>query len=217
MIRETVLLGLTAAFVGALHTLLGPDHYVPFVAMSKAGRWSAAKLLRVTLLCGTGHLLSSALIGIVGILLGVAIHRIDIFDAWRGEIATWFLIAFGLIYFVWGVRQSLRSHSHPHHHSRTDDSFARNSPWVLFILLVLGPCEPLIPVLLFPAAKENWGAVACVFGTFSLATLLTMTAMVFAGSFGLRFLPSHHWERWAHPLTGATLCFTGILCRVFRL
>ena len=32
------LLILTAASIGCIHTLLGPDHYVPFVAMGAARR-----------------------------------------------------------------------------------------------------------------------------------------------------------------------------------
>jgi hypothetical protein len=34
------LLILTAASIGFVHTLLGPDHYLPFVAMSAARRWA---------------------------------------------------------------------------------------------------------------------------------------------------------------------------------
>jgi hypothetical protein len=36
-IPESLALCLTAVTVGAVHTLLGPDHYVPFVATSRAG------------------------------------------------------------------------------------------------------------------------------------------------------------------------------------
>ena len=30
----------TAAALGFLHTILGPDHYVPFVALRRARRWT---------------------------------------------------------------------------------------------------------------------------------------------------------------------------------
>lgn len=216
MIPETALLSLTAGWVGVLHTLLGPDHYVPFVAMSKAGQWRRSKTVMVTAFCGTAHLLSSALIGLVGILLGVAVNRIEIFEAWRGEIATWFLIGFGLIYFIWGIRRSFRNHSsHVHPHGEGDPP-REWSPWLLFILLVLGPCEPLIPILLYPAAKGDWIAVVGVFGIFSLGTLLTMVGIVLAADLGWSLLPFHRWERFVHPLTGAALCFTGFLCYFFK-
>ena len=39
------LLLLTAASIGFIHTLLGPDHYLPFVAMSAARGWSSRRTL----------------------------------------------------------------------------------------------------------------------------------------------------------------------------
>ena len=38
-----LLLG-TAAFIGFFHTLPAPDHYLPFVVMGKARKWSIAKV-----------------------------------------------------------------------------------------------------------------------------------------------------------------------------
>jgi nickel/cobalt exporter len=66
---ETAALCLTAGSVAAMHTLLGPDHYVPFVAMARAGGWSTAKTLRVTLACGLGHLAGSVMLGIAGLAI----------------------------------------------------------------------------------------------------------------------------------------------------
>lgn len=68
------LLILTAASIGFIHTLLGPDHYVPFVAMGAARRWSTRRTLWITSLCGIGHVLGSVLIGLVGIGIGVSLH-----------------------------------------------------------------------------------------------------------------------------------------------
>ena len=50
-----VALCLTAVFVGVVHTAAGPDHSIPFVAMSRAGAWSAGKTFWVTAACGLGH------------------------------------------------------------------------------------------------------------------------------------------------------------------
>ena len=41
------LLAGTAA-IAITHTLLGPDHYLPFVMMAHAGRWSRTKTAWVT-------------------------------------------------------------------------------------------------------------------------------------------------------------------------
>ena len=98
----------TAASIGLVHTLLGPDHYVPFIALARARRWSARRTLLVTLACGLGHVVGSVLIGFVGIGLGMAVLTLEDFEAGRGTLAGWLLLAFGLAYMAWGVRRAVR-------------------------------------------------------------------------------------------------------------
>ena len=57
MTAEVSLLVFTAFSVGFLHTILGPDHYIPFVAMSRSNKWTARKTALITALCGVGMLL----------------------------------------------------------------------------------------------------------------------------------------------------------------
>lgn len=59
MSQELTILTITAASIGLFHTLLGPDHYLPFIVMAKAGKWSLFKTAWVTFLCGIGHVGSS--------------------------------------------------------------------------------------------------------------------------------------------------------------
>ena len=70
MPEELAVLSVTAASIALIHTLLGPDHYLPFIVMARARRWSMRKTACVTLLCGAGHVLSSVLLGGVGIAAG---------------------------------------------------------------------------------------------------------------------------------------------------
>jgi len=91
----TYLLG-TAAVIGLFHTLLGPDHYLPFIAMAKARRWSTAKTALVTLACGIGHVASSVALGMIGIAAGLALHVLELAESIRGEYAAWLLTAFAL-------------------------------------------------------------------------------------------------------------------------
>jgi len=76
MPNETQVLMLTAISIGFLHTILGPDHYLPFIVMARARRWSVAWTGLVTFLCGLGHILGSVTIGLVGIALGIAVGRL---------------------------------------------------------------------------------------------------------------------------------------------
>lgn len=226
-----------AVLIGGAHTLLGPDHYVPFVAMSRAGKWSVRKTMIVTWLCGLGHIAGSVLIGLLGIALGIAVSQLEGIEAIRGDLAGWLLVAFGLVYLVWGIVYSIRKqehshvhvhgdgtlHAHPHHHQgghlhpHTDTAPAkpvRYTPWILFTVFLFGPCEPLIPLLMYPAAKGSiWGVVGVTF-LFALATLVTMTAMVFLLVFGVKSLRFSALERYSHAIAGALVLGCGIAVTV---
>ena len=228
--RELLILTGTAASIGFLHTLFGPDHYLPFIVMSKARNWSLAKTSWITVLCGVGHVLSSVVLGMVGVALGIAVAKLEVTEGFRGSLAAWGLIAFGLVYFVWGLRRALRGRPHAHSHAHEDGadhvhSHTHNkehvhphaeegkksiTPWVLFTIFVLGPCEPLIPILMYPAAQESLFGLVLVTVVFGAATLGTMLSVVLAASFGISFLPMKRLERYSHALAGATICLCGM-------
>jgi len=225
----TVLAG-TAASLGLIHTLLGPDHYVPFIVMSRARGWSLFKTLVISFLCGLGHILSSVVLGFIGIALGLTLTRLEGIESWRGSLAAWLLIGFGLGYFVWGLHraQKHKSHAHPHlhsnsvehHHAHThqDEHFHLHrrakgpsiTPWVLFTIFVFGPCEPLIPLVMYPAAKHNLWGVGLVTLAFGLTTILTMLVLIALSSWGLSFLALGRMERYAHALAGAMIFISGL-------
>ena len=94
MTKATTILILSAFTVGIVHTLLGPDHYIPFIALAKARKWSLTKTSLITSLCGAGHVLSAAVIGFIGVSIGLTAARLNFLETYRGEIAAWFLIVF---------------------------------------------------------------------------------------------------------------------------
>lgn len=225
MSTETILLLTTALSVGVLHTLLGPDHYLPFVAMARAGSWSRRKTLVVTTLCGVGHVAGSVVLGLVGIALGLSLAGLEAFESSRGSLAAWALILFGLLYMIWGIRRGARGHIHSHLHAHADGTLhahehdhtgehvhahgASLTPWALFVIFLLGPCEALIPLLMFPAATESVGALFLVTGTFGVATVGTMLGAVLVGVEGVARLPLRGLERHAHTLAGLTILLCG--------
>ena len=94
MSNEITLLAITAASIGFFHTLFGPDHYLPFIMMSKARNWSTSRTMLITFLCGLGHVGSSIVLGIIGVSIGIAITKIEFFESFRGNLAAWAFIAF---------------------------------------------------------------------------------------------------------------------------
>jgi len=229
MTDELMILLFTAVSIGFFHTLFGPDHYLPFIVMSRSGKWSLGKTTIITFLCGLGHVLSSVVLGLLGIALGIAVSQLEVFESVRGNIAAWALIAFGLVYFVWGIRRAIRNrphrhlhfhdedvlHSHEHVHRQehlhihTKEEGKKITPWILFTIFVLGPCEPLIPILMYPAAQQNLFGLILVASLFGVVTILTMLSIVWISYYSLNFIPTAKIERYMHAIAGATVFLCG--------
>ncbi len=212
MTQETLTLSITAASIGFIHTLLGPDHYLPFVSIAKARNWSIWKTLAVTAISGLGHVLSSVVLGFIGIAFGVMIFKLETIESMRGSIAAWALILFGVSYFAWGMYRILRGKGHAHGcagHNHGDDK-KELTAWALFIIFVLGPCEPLIPLLIYPAAQNSMLSVVIVTVVFGVVTILTMLGAVLALTLGVSRFSLGPLSRYAHPLAGLIIAFSGI-------
>jgi sulfite exporter TauE/SafE len=232
MTEELAILLVTAATIGLLHTLFGPDHYVPFIAMAGARRWSLRRTWAITTACGIGHVLGSVVLGGLGIAFGWAVGGLEWFEGIRGDVAAWLLIGFGLAYTAWGVRRGLlnRPHSHGHVHadgtahahthvhagdhvhvhSGSAEAGRRVTPWVLFTIFVFGPCEPLIPILMYPAAQGSWWGVWLVALVFGVVTVATMLGVVTVGYVGVSRLAFRGLERYSHALAGMALLACGL-------
>jgi sulfite exporter TauE/SafE len=236
MNTDMALLFGTAAMLGFVHTVLGPDHYLPFIVMNRARKWSAAKTAWITFLCGVGHVGSSVVLGLIGIGFGIALMKLEAFEAFRGNLAAWALIGFGFAYMGWGLHRGIRNrphthlhleghgapvHAHTHDgghvHTHDPEPKANITPWILFTIFVLGPCEPLIPVLMYPAAQHSLPGTVLVAAVFSAVTISTMLVIVMAASWGIRFARLGTLERWTHALAGGAICVSGLAIQFLGL
>lgn len=178
----TLLLG-TSATLAIVHALLGLDHSLPFVALGRARGWTLTRTLLVTAVCGAGHVASSAAIGALGVGLGIAVDALLWLESARGELAAALLIGFGLAYAAWAVWRRLRGQDGAPPRAGAAGG-TDVTPWALFIVFVLGPCEPLIPLMVVPGAAGDWLAAAAVVGVFGLLTVAVMLAVVAAACRG---------------------------------
>jgi sulfite exporter TauE/SafE len=187
----------------------------------------------VTVLCGIGHVAGSVVLGLIGIAAGITLKRLNLVESTRGEIAAWLLIAFGLVYGIWGLFRAIRNkpHSHVHFHADGTSHVHKHTHmkdhahpheetgktltgWTLFVVFVLGPCEPLIPLLMFPAAAESASAVALVAIVFGVVTVTTMTGMVALSILGLRAIPASGLGKFSHALAGAVIVVCGVAIKL---
>jgi nickel/cobalt transporter (NicO) family protein len=227
---------LATAAIAITHTLFGPDHYLPFIMLARARRWSNTRTVLVTMSCGFGHILSSLLLGSIGLAAGSALSRIERLEGMRGDWAAWGLFAFGFAYLVWGVRRAITSrrgitahahgigvhiHSHGDHlHGHTDAAPAGSTPpassdrsrvtfWGLFIIFVLGPCEPLIPLFVLPASRGRWDLAVATGILFAVITITLMVAVTLLALKGLTLVNFGRMEQWTHAMAGAVIMLSG--------
>ncbi len=231
MNQEILVIAGIAAGIGFVHTLLGPDHYLPFIVIARARQWRLSKTLFVSFLCGLGHVLSSVALGLLGIALGVAVFKLERIEAFRGGMAAWLLIGFGFAYFLWGLRRAIRNkphkhvhfhvdgEEHDHHHHHADEHAhvhdlaekkTNLTPWILFAIFVFGPCEPLIPMIMYPAAQHSVAGVILVAAAFGVVTIATMLTIIALASWGISFVKLGKLERYVHALAGAMIFFSGL-------
>ena len=222
----------SAVGIGFILTLIGIDHSLPFVVLGRARGWSLHKVWGITFLCGVGHVVSSVVLGGLGLGFGVAVANLEWVEGARGEVAAWLLILFGLFYAGWSFARRRRRQRHIHSHvggavhahdhgGRVHDhgssAPAAVTAWGLFVIFVLGPCEPLIPLLMAPAIGLGIWAVVPVTAAFAFTTIATMLLLVTVGFYGLRLAPLHRLETHANTLAGLAITCSGLAIQLFGI
>ena len=192
---------LSAIGIGFLHSL-APDHWLPFASIAKAQGWSRKKLLVVSFLAGAAHVGSSIVLGALGIFLGLGLVNLEGAESFRGNIAGFLLIGFGVAYTIWGLKHLRHNHLHL-------DATKNVTVWALIAIFVFGPCEPLIP-LMFLAIQHGWHGVWLTTAAFSLVTVLMVVSQSMLAFLGLALLPSGQMEQWSHVMAGGVIALTGI-------
>jgi sulfite exporter TauE/SafE len=171
----------------------------------------------------------SVVLGLIGIAMGISLHRLENLEASRGEIVGWMVIAFGVLYSAYGVYKYMRRGAHFHwpsflrprsirHHDlhlgerdleNTGDG-ASITPWILFLIFVFGPCEVLIPMLIYPAAEHSTLGILLVALVFGIATVGTMLLVVLLGYKGFSMVRFKGREHQLHLYAGLVILTAGI-------
>lgn len=204
----------STALIAVVHAAAGPDHYLPFIAIGMARKWTRTKAFAVVLVSGIAHVLSSVVIGAVGIAAGIGLESLKFLEGTRGTVAGWLLIFAGALYLAWSLRPR-------HHHAHAED--IANDPraqrrgiifWVFVAVIVLGPCEPLIP-LMFVAVQISWAAVAAASLLFLILTLAMMELFVLTGLAGVSLLPKRLTHHLGNAFAGLVIIGLGIALMLF--
>jgi nickel/cobalt exporter len=202
-------IAVAAVSVGSLHSL-APDHWVPFAALARAQRWSAARTARITMLCGFGHVTASVVLGLAALFLGLELvsqlgRRLE---SWAGLL----LVAFGLVYALWGLKRAAgaRLHGHVHRHYDHVHDASLATPWTLFLLACADPCVAVMPLIVV-AAPLGAGAVAGVAVLYEIATIGTMTSLVLLAWRGATALRARWVDRYGDAAAGGIIAVLGVV------
>src|SRR6478609_3565757 len=209
---ELTTLILSAVTISCLHTATGPDHYLPFIVLSRSRKWRISKTMIWTVICGFGHIFSSVIIGLIGVAMGWQLSKLTFFQDIRGNVSGWCLLFFGFAYLLWGLRQAYLNKAHKHfdvydsgdiyvyNHKHGEIVYPQDrtkvTPWILFAIFVMGPSEPLVPLLFYSGTQRSPFQIAILISIFAVVTALTMVAMVLMGVYGYSFFKTEKIERY---------------------
>jgi ABC-type nickel/cobalt efflux system permease component RcnA len=201
---QAVLIGAVAA-VGILHTLV-PDHWLPIALLARQRGWSRAQTARAALGAGTGHVVSTLVIGIVVWLAGAAFATR--FGTVLSAVSSAALIGFG----AWIALASLReinAHAHAHTHGHAHDH-AQTAGSRTALLLILGS-SPMVEGLpaFFAAGTFGPGLVALMAAVFAGATIATYVVLCVFSTAGLQRVKLGRIERYGEVLSGSLIMLVG--------
>ncbi len=225
-----------AAVLAVMHAML-PSHWLSFVLMGRARKWSRSRTLLSVAIAGTGHVLLTALLGLLLASAGAAIlHHLPPWAEQAGISVV--LIALGVVFIVSNIRGSghvdlhlrLPGASHDHHdHSEHDDlpvtepSVKVNTAFsgadkaamgALILGLVLSPCLDMLPLYVGCSAMGVWVLVAISL-IFMVITPPLMILLVALSLSGLEQLKLAWLERYEGMLAGVLMVLLGVGLMLF--
>lgn len=218
MSQAGLALVLTTIVTAVVHTLI-PDHWLPFVLVSRAERWTTRRTVMMTTLSASLHVLLSIGLGLAVVAAERGASAAVTGMGERLEALTgWLLVIFGLVYMVWFLLRGGHIHSfgmHPHHSPHETEPEARKgrfkdlSGYALTFIVGFNPCILVIPCV-YGAAQMSTLTVAAVAVAFAASTIGSMVAVTLLGLKGTARLTSPFLTRYGEAFSGALIALVGL-------
>lgn len=196
-----------SATVGAAHALL-PDHWIPYVLLSRARRWDVGRSLIAAAAGGLAHLAATAAVGLLIAFAGAeALPHVGPI----AELAGFGILAgFGL-FVSWRGFRLLRSGraAHGAHEVRQPPPTSTRRCLVEGALLGARPCAEALAIFLASAAFGLTSSLLAVV-VWVLATLGVMIAVVWLSLLGLGALKLTAFEKYAELTAGLVILLMGL-------
>ncbi len=235
LMNDTVLttIAITGFGVAFFHAAI-PTHWLPFVLAARAQHWNHAKTLGVTALAGTGHVLVTALLGLLIAWFGIALS--DRIGTWFPRIAGGALLLLGGFYLFRQLTGKGHAHhhlfcghkhthvgelEHEHHHAAPPVSARKAAPsdraaiTSLLALLTFSPCEAFLPIYA-SGVRYGWAGFALLTAILSVGTVLGMIIFTWLTLAGVQRIKLGLLEKYESGLIGTLLCAVGLLIILFE-
>lgn len=233
--NDTVLttIAVTGFGVAFFHAAI-PTHWLPFVLAARAQHWNHSKTLTVTALAGTGHVIVTALLGLLIAWFGIALS--DRIGSWFPRIAGAMLLLLGVFYLFRQWTGKGHAHHHlfcgherihvgeleqEHDHAAPPISARRAAPsdrvaiTSLLTLLTFSPCEAFLPIYA-SGVRYGWAGFALLTAILSVGTVLGMMLFTALTLAGVQRIKLGLLEKYESGLIGALLCVVGGLIVLFE-
>lgn len=198
--------GFVAAF---LHAAL-PTHWLPFVLVGRAQRWSRGRTLAAVATAGLAHIATTAAVGAMLVAAGLAL------DQWVAGLLPYLsavmLFAFGAFYLVKAaVRRSAPVTANGAIMELVEPSVSHGAAfWGLVAMLAISPGEVLLPIYM-SSAQEGVAALVLLTLAFALGTILGMGVFTTLARAGASILRLERWARYEGAVLGLALIGLGLL------
>lgn len=200
--------GFTTAF---LHAAL-PTHWLPFVLVGRAQRWTAKRVLAAVAVAGLAHVAATAVVGSLIVLAGLAL------DQWIAGLLPWLsaalLFAFGGFYLIRSLVRGPAPAGGPPLLAGPAVSHAA-AFWALVAMMAVSPGEVLLPFYL-NQAQGGVAVLAALTVVFALGTVLGMTLFTLLARAGWSVLRLERWARYEGAVLGLALIAIGLLVVVYQ-
>jgi hypothetical protein len=196
--------GFAAAF---LHAAL-PTHWLPFVLVGRAQRWSLSKNLLAVAAAGLAHIASTAVVGSLIVAAGLALD--ELVAGLLPHLSAVLLFGFGGFYLIKSaIRRPVMAGGPALDLAEPTVSHA-TAFWGLVAVMALSPGEVLLPIYM-SSAQEGVGALVLLTLTFAVGTILGMATFTTLARAGASVLRLERWARYEGAILGLALIAIGLL------
>jgi nickel/cobalt exporter len=195
-----------ALTVSMFHAIL-PDHWLTFVLVGSAQRWSRSKIMRLVFLAGSGHVLLTTMLGLA--TASIAKGILPYLGYLETYVSRGILIILGLIYIFLGF-----AHKGDHNHSFRSGPPNKATETSLFLMLTLSPCEAMIP-LFFAASTLGWNILLMLSLVVTLGTISGMLSLTYLALVGYKRIHFPWLEKNERKIIGTILLALGVFAALF--